>query len=232
MQTCYPTLTDTGLPESSETTVQHTRPRFRKLNNQGTGPLFSFSKSIEIKEIPLGGSIQKALFAIEPIPKDTIIYEADPSQQETRPLTRSQLEKMDEKTKKRWWVYCWQLDENTFSGPRTDIPLEEALGRDALNFINHSCDPNIGFDGDDFMVMLRDVEAGEMICYDYAMSDTEATLEASLEFECECGSEWCRGRIRANDYLIPEVMQRYHGRFLSYVKKKQMEVMLLEANVD
>jgi len=166
-----------------------------------------------------------ALFANEYLSKGSVVFESDPLQRETRSISKEDLNLFDDATRQRWWVYCWQLDENTFSGPRTDMPLDEALPRDALNYINHSCDPNIGYDGDDCLVTLRDVEDGEMICYDYAMSETDP--EAFPEFECECGSQYCRGRIKYSDYLLPELQQRYSGRFLSFVRNKQMEALLL-----
>jgi len=168
-----------------------------------------------------------ALFATEYLPKGTVVFEADPLQRETRSISKEQLELFDESTRKRWWIYCWQLDDNTFSGPRLDMSLDEALPRDALNYINHSCDPNIGYDGDDYLVTMRDVEAGEMICYDYAMSETDP--EAFPEFECECGSQYCRGSIKPTDYQLPDLQRRYSGRFLNYVQNKQNQDSLQES---
>jgi len=162
-----------------------------------------------------------AIFANEYLPKGTVVYESDPLERETRTITRDQLNLLDESLKKRWWIYCWQLEDNKFSGPRIDINLDEALPRDALNYINHSCDPNIGYDGDDCLVTLRDVEPGEMICYDYAMSETDP--DAFPEFECECGTEYCRGKIKYDDYLLTDLQVRYAGRFLNFVAKKQRD---------
>jgi len=211
-------LTDTG--RSNEVSIVP----FKRLKQTGSGNLFSFYKGIEIREVIYGGSKHMAIFATEYLPKDTVVYENDPLERETRSINKEQLDALDEETRKHWWVYCWQLDDNTFSGPRTDMSLDEALPRDALNYINHSCDPNIGYEGDSCLVTMRDIEAGEMICYDYAMSETDP--EAFPEFECECGSQYCRGRIKPTDYQLPELQQRYSGRFLSYVTKKQVEVLI------
>jgi len=137
-------------------------------------------------------------------------------------ITREELNMLfDDATRKRWWIYCWQLEENRFSGPRVDMPLDEALERDALNYLNHSCDPNVGYDGDDCLVTLRDVYPDEIIAYDYAMSETDP--EAFPEFDCECNTRYCRFRIKPNDFLLPDIQQRYAGRFLSYVVKKHRE---------
>ncbi len=38
-------------------------------------------------------------------------------------------------------------------------------------FINHSCEPNVGFAGNVVLVAMRDIEAGEELTTDYAMFD-------------------------------------------------------------
>jgi len=167
--------------------------------------MFSFYKDIEMRDVFFEGRRQRAIYATQFIPEGTVVFETDPLQRETRYITGDELNKLDYATKMRWWIYCWQLDDNVFSGPRTDMTLDEAIPRDGLNYINHSCDPNIGYDGDDVLVTLRDVKVGEMICYDYATSDTDANFPG---FDCECGSYCCRGRIKFSDYLMPELQKK------------------------
>ena len=41
------------------------------------------------------------------------------------------------------------------------------------DFINHSCEPNCGFTDSTTLVAMREIEAGEAITFDYAMSDTK-----------------------------------------------------------
>jgi len=194
---------------------------YKRLSQPGHGILFSFFKAIEVREVTFAGEKHSGLYASEFIPKGTVIYENDPLELETRSITRADLNLIDDGTRKRWWIYCWQLEENRYSGPRLDMNLDDALPRDALNYLNHSCDPNVGYDGDDCLVALRDIHQNEAITYDYAMSETDP--EAFPEFECECNSYNCRGVIKPTDYLIPDVQTRYAGRFLSYVVKKQKE---------
>jgi hypothetical protein len=38
-------------------------------------------------------------------------------------------------------------------------------------FINHSCDPNVGFAGDIVLVAMRDIRQGEELTADYALFD-------------------------------------------------------------
>lgn len=83
------------------------------------------------------------------------------------------------------------------------------------DFVNHSCQPNAGIQGDRTLIALRNLEPGEEITYDYAMTDTSSYDE----FECLCGSYECRGRITGVDWQLPEIRQRYQGYFSSYVEK-------------
>ncbi|MEY8013773.1 SET domain-containing protein-lysine N-methyltransferase [Mycobacterium servetii] len=38
-------------------------------------------------------------------------------------------------------------------------------------FINHSCEPNVGFAGNIVLVAMREVTAGEQLTTDYALFD-------------------------------------------------------------
>lgn len=77
----------------------------------------------------------------------------------------------------------------------------DRLGRlilcwDLGRWVNHSCAPNALSTGWDFDLALRDIEAGEQITTDYA------SLNLDAAFECRCGTDACRGRIRASDFEL------------------------------
>jgi SET domain-containing protein len=82
-------------------------------------------------------------------------------------------------------------------------------------FINHSCDPNVGFDGQITYVAMRDIEPGEELCHDYAMERTD-----DYSLECRCGSDMCRRKVTGEDWKNPELQQRYGSYFSSYVLSK------------
>ena len=63
--------------------------------------------------------------------------------------------------------YTLQIHDDFFLGPRLQEEVE-----DMVVFINHSCDPNVGFDGQITYVAMRDVHIGEELCHDYAMERT------------------------------------------------------------
>ncbi len=81
---------------------------------------------------------------------------------------------------------------------------------------NHSCDPNLGFSGQIGLVSMRDIEAGEELCFDYAMSDGGPYDE----FDCYCGSSACRGKVTGNDWKIPALWKKYNGYFSTYLARR------------
>lgn len=64
---------------------------------------------------------------------------------------------------------------------------------EAVQYLNHSCDPNCGVQGLFDFVAMRDIKAGEEITTDYAMQD-----DSNWEVPgggCLCGSKGCRNDI-------------------------------------
>jgi len=98
-----------------------------------------------------------------------------------------------------------QIEETIFlAGPVEPEPAD---------FINHSCAPNCGMSGSTIVVALRDIEAGEVLSYDYATTDG-CDYD---EFECACGSVACRGKITGYDWMLPELQIRHRGHFSPYL---------------
>jgi hypothetical protein len=85
-------------------------------------------------------------------------------------------------------------------------------------FINHSCEPNVGFGGNVVLVAMRDVDAGEELTTDYAMFDD---YEGSMD--CTCGRPTCRGRVDGSDWQRPDLQERYRGYFSWYLDRKMGE---------
>ena len=103
--------------------------------------------------------------------------------------------------------YAVQVDENAF------LLTPEPEGGD---YINHSCNPNAGLDGQISIVAMRDIQPGEEVCFDYAMSDSVPYDE----FECACGEANCRGRVTGNDWTLHELQVRYAGYFSPYLQRR------------
>lgn len=101
-----------------------------------------------------------------------------------------------------------QVEEDLFL-----LPLSED---DPSDYFNHSCDPNAGLLGQITLVCIRPIEAGEEICFDYAMSDSNAYDE----FACGCGSLLCRGQVSAEDWRREDLQERYKGYFSPYLQRR------------
>lgn len=81
------------------------------------------------------------------------------------------------------------------------------------DWVNHCCEPNAGLRGQVALVALRDIERGEEISYDYAMSDGSPYDS----FACRCGASGCRGRVTGDDWRLESLWTRYAGHFSPYL---------------
>ena len=82
-------------------------------------------------------------------------------------------------------------------------------------FINHSCQPNVGFGGNVVLVAMRDIAAGEELTTDYALFD-----DYEGRMTCSCGADACRRVIDGRDWRRPELQQKYRGYFSWYLERK------------
>ena len=101
------------------------------------------------------------------------------------------------------------------AGRRPALPGEPPPFSPA-DLVNHSCEPNCGIIGSCVMVAMRDVAAGEELCFDYAMTDTNDYDE----FVCSCGTPSVAVLITGGDWKLPELQERYAGFFSSYITRK------------
>ncbi len=106
----------------------------------------------------------------------------------------------------------------------SDIQIAEGFFLAALNpdeyeavmlFINHSCDPNVGFGGNIVLVAMRPVAPGEELTTDYALFD-----DYDGEMACSCGTAACRGVVNGRDWRRPDLQERYRGYFSWYLQRK------------
>ena len=88
--------------------------------------------------------------------------------------------------------------------------------RDPGDSINHSCEPNCGAGNATQIVAMRDIEPGEELTFDYAMTDGSDYDE----FECLCGSHMCRGIVSGSDWRRRSVHQRYTGFISPYLVRR------------
>src|SRR4051794_39988602 len=99
-----------------------------------------------------------------------------------------------------------------------DLFLASVPPFDPADYVNHSCDPNCGIVGSVLLVTMRPVAAGEELCFDYAMTDTDDYDE----FECSCGTARCRGTITGADWKEPDLRDRYRGWRSAYIARRDI----------
>jgi uncharacterized protein len=95
------------------------------------------------------------------------------------------------------------------------VALEEAEYEPVMLFLNHSCEPNVGFAGNIVLVAMRDIPAGEELTTDYALFD-----DYDGEMECRCATASCRGVISGRDWQRPELQRRYGEYFSWYLRRR------------
>ena len=150
------------------------------------------------KESPIHG---KGLFAKEQISKDEIVcvkggYIFD----------RKQFESL------QGWYRAAEISiaEGLFIGPALE---EEREG--SMIFSNHSCDPNIGVQGQIVFVAMREIPSGEELTHDWATTDDD-----DYSLNCNCGAASCRKVITGQDWRKKELQQKYAGYFSWYLERK------------
>ncbi len=82
-------------------------------------------------------------------------------------------------------------------------------------YLNHSCEPNVGFAGNIVLVAMRDIAAGEELTTDYALFD-----DYDGAMDCRCGTAACRGTIDGRDWRRPELQRRYGEYFSWYLRRR------------
>ena len=96
------------------------------------------------------------------------------------------------------------------------VALTDAEFEPVMLFLNHSCEPNVGFAGNVVVVAMRDIAAGEELTTDYALFDSGAT-----SMSCSCGTSGCRVTVTGDDWRDPVLRERYAGRFSTYLADRQ-----------
>jgi len=85
-------------------------------------------------------------------------------------------------------------------------------------FINHSCEPNVGFAGNIVLVAMRDVTADGELTTDYALFD-----DYDGQMVCHCNTASCRRVIDGHDWRRRDLQHRYHGYFSWYLQREITE---------
>ena len=96
-----------------------------------------------------------------------------------------------------------QITDDLFLAPLTADEFERVM-----MFLNHSCEPNVGVQGQIVFVALRDVAAGEELTVDYG-----TTVCHEEPMACTCGAATCRGTITGEDWRRHDLQLKYGDHF-------------------
>jgi len=165
----------------------------------GAMPNLSYiSPKAAVKESSIHG---RGLFAVEPIKPGEIvcikggyIFNRETLQHVSKALGPAEI----------------QIAEDLFIGP-----LNEHETEGSMIFSNHSCEPNIGVQGQIVFVALQNIEAGEELTHDWATTDDD-----TYEMECKCGAPSCRNVIRGQDWRRKDLQEKYAGYISWYLMEK------------
>jgi hypothetical protein len=150
-------------------------------------------------EARTAGAKGRGVFATAPIPAGTTVAAFGGAI-----CDRTELDTLSEERR----THSIQIDGDLYMvGPDEQ---EEA------DYFNHSCAPNTGIVGNILLVAMRDIGAGEEICFDYAMCDA-ADYD---EFDCACGEPSCRTVVTGADWKLVALRARYDGWRSTYLQRR------------
>ena len=100
-------------------------------------------------------------------------------------------------------------------GPDTYL-AEDPENPTVDDFLNHSCQPNLGFvDGSLMLYALRDIEPAEELVFDYSTTMDEA----GWVIRCHCRALNCRRRVRSYSELPKWEQKRLRHIALTYLRR-------------
>ena len=146
------------------------------------------SVRIEIKPSKmLEGEV--GVFATRNLAKNSIIADAEQFPEIFVPW--SEFHKLDPITQRKIMDYCCG-DEKGFLVPPDLNYLSIAW------HLNHSCEPNVGFNDNSDFVAVRNIKKGEELCWDYSYLESNP----NFKMKCACGKRVCRKLITGNDWIF------------------------------
>lgn len=177
-------------------TVIDLKPQSVKLSAILVNRYSYFNEKCAVKE--LNAQVGLAVLAKEIIYKNELVASWN-----GKLINKATVDKLSQSEKKR----ILKIDENYYDFSEKLLPQD---------CINHSCDPNLGFNEKGQLVAIRDIRAGEELCFDYAMSDSDPIDE----FKCECGSRACRKIITGEDWRIKSFQRKYGNYLMPYLRER------------
>lgn len=157
-------------------------------------------EEVQLKKLTvLDSSIHgKGVFALEFIPKNSLIG-----------ILSGRIYRKGELVDNEISQFLFPIAEEIFVGPENKYSIN------SIFYLNHSCNPNAGIDGDIKIIALRDIYPEEEITIDYS---TIFLNESRMI--CNCNSPNCRRSIHGTDILNVELQKKYGKYIANWIQRK------------
>jgi hypothetical protein len=98
------------------------------------------------------------------------------------------------------------LSHPTYLTVQVGIDKHIMLQPEHLQYINHSCDPNVFFDTYTMKVVaLKPIAEGDEMTFFYPSTE----WDMAQPFKCHCGTSRCLGEIKGAAHINPQVLRSY-----------------------
>jgi hypothetical protein len=98
------------------------------------------------------------------------------------------------------------LEEPTYLTVQTDTNKHIILEPKYLQYVNHSCTPNVFFNIATFQLLaLRDIGVDEELTFFYPSTE----WDMAQAFQCNCGNDNCLQTIQGAKYISTDVLKNY-----------------------
>ena len=105
--------------------------------------------------------------------------------------------------------------EPTYLTVQVGVAKHITLQPEFLQYINHSCDPNVFFDTTTMqLVALKELQPEVELTFFYPSTEWKMTQS----FGCYCGSSQCLGEIKGAAFLSKDEQERY--RFTDFIQQQ------------
>ena len=98
------------------------------------------------------------------------------------------------------------LSEPTYLTVQVSADKHIMLQPEHLQYINHSCDPNVFFDTHRMeIVAVKEIAEGDEMTFFYPSTE----WDMAQPFKCLCGSRNCLGEIKGAAHIPPHIISTY-----------------------
>lgn len=110
--------------------------------------------------------------------------------------------------------------------PSTTTALSEEVllaeppagSKDFSDYLNHSCNPNIGFRDALSIIAIKDIIAGEELTIDYSFFECDSTWK--LKNTCNCGAHCCRKVVTGEDWKTINPSDKQFKYYSPFIKRR------------